>query len=81
MAKQEKRFVKVYEQGVLEGVTIWADTETGVQYIRAFAGENGGFTLLVGPDGKPLLAQQPIEEWEEKKKREKAERSGRRPWG
>ena len=30
MANNEKRFVKVYEQGVLECFAIYADRETGV---------------------------------------------------
>lgn len=82
MAKQDKRFVKVFEQGVLENFSIWADRETGVQYLRSCAGDSGSITLLVGADGKPLLAEQPIVDWEEQKKLQKQkEKSDRHPWG
>lgn len=74
MANNEKRFVKVYEQGVLECFAIYADRETGVQYIYTAMGNGAGFTPLLGPDSKPLLAEQPIEEWDKKKKKE------RNPW-
>lgn len=74
MADKEKRFVKVFEQGVLECFCIYADRETGVQYIYTTMGSGGSITPLLGPDGKPLLAEQPIEEWSAKKKKE------RNPW-
>lgn len=75
MAINEKRFVKVFEQGVLECFAIYADRETGVQYIYTAMGSGGGITPLLGPDGKPLLAEQPIEEWGKKKQKEC------NPWG
>ena len=55
MAKTE-RFEKVYGQGVFTGNEIWVDTETGVQYLyHQRGGDSAGLTVLLGPDGKPLL--------------------------
>ena len=51
----EKRFEKVYSQGVLEGTEIWVDTETGVNYLYHFSGYTGGLTPLLGRDGKPVI--------------------------
>lgn len=31
------------------------DTQTGVQYLYIMVGYGAGLTVLVGPDGKPLL--------------------------
>ncbi len=42
-------------EGVLAGVRIITDSETGVQYLFAFKGNAGGLTVLVDKDGKPLL--------------------------
>ena len=50
-----KRFEKVLSEGFSSGMELWVDTETGVQYLYHYAGYGGGFTVLVGPDGKPLL--------------------------
>ena len=30
---KEKRFKKIYSQGVIDGIEIWVDTETGVNYM------------------------------------------------
>jgi len=49
------RFVKVHEEGVLAGRTIYVDRETRVQYLFASAGHAGGMAVLVDKDGKPLL--------------------------
>ena len=54
MAK-EKRFEKVYSQG-MGAMEIWVDTETGVQYIYRNGGYAGGMTVLLDKDGKPLIA-------------------------
>lgn len=35
---QPKRFIKVYSQGTLQGFEVWADRDTGVQYLFAFSG-------------------------------------------
>ena len=53
MAK-EKRFEKVYSQGMSTN-EIWVDTQTGVQYFYHAVGNSGGLTLLVDAEGKPLL--------------------------
>ena len=46
------RFQKVYTQGTIDVMEIWADTETGVHR----NGSAAGFTPLLGPDGKPVIA-------------------------
>ena len=53
---KEKRFERVYSNGGLNATEIWADTETGVQYLFHAAGYAGGLTELVDAEGKPLLA-------------------------
>ena len=47
------RFQKVYTQGTIDVMEIWADTETGVHYVFHRNGSAAGFTPLLGPDGKP----------------------------
>lgn len=54
MAK-DKRFEKVYSNGGLNSTEIWADNETGVQYLFHAAGYAGGMCVLVDAEGKPLL--------------------------
>ncbi len=51
-----KRFEKVYEQGAMEGMEIWVDRETGVNYLFHYAGYAGGMTPLLGRDGKPVIS-------------------------
>lgn len=60
---KEKRFVKTYSKGGLEGNEIWVDTETGVNYLFHFAGYAGGLTPLLAPDGSPIVT--PLSEIEE----------------
>ena len=55
----EKRFEKVYTQGMLDIFEIWVDRETGVNYIYHCAGHSGGMTPLLGRDGKPVIT--PVE--------------------
>ena len=55
MAKEEKRFEKIYSQGALNGMEIWVDRETGVNYLFSFNGYAGGLTVLLGKDGKPVI--------------------------
>ena len=52
----EKRFEKVYSQGVMQGVEIWVDTATGVNYMFCFGGNAGGLTPLLDSDGKPIVS-------------------------
>ena len=54
MAK-EKRFEKIYSQGV-GSVVILLDKETGVQYLFCASGYSGGLTPLLDREGKPVIA-------------------------
>ena len=38
----EKRFVKIYSDGVMNVSEIWVDTQTGVNYFYHAAGYSGG---------------------------------------
>ncbi|MBQ4054921.1 MAG: xylan 1,4-beta-xylosidase [Clostridia bacterium] len=51
---KEKRFEKVYSQGV-GSVEIWVDRETGVNYLYRQSGYSGGLTVLLDKDGKPVI--------------------------
>ena len=55
MAKT-KRFERVYEQGNLEPMEIWVDRTTGVHYLYHASGYSGGLTVLLRPDGKPVVS-------------------------
>ncbi len=55
MARAENRFKKTYTQGKLNGVEIWVDKQTGVNYVFAFNGYAGGMTVLVDREGKPVV--------------------------
>lgn len=52
----DKRFIKVYSKGAMEGCEIWVDTETGVNYFYHFSGYSGGLTPLLDSDGKPVVS-------------------------
>ncbi len=52
---KEKRFVKVYTQGVVSTQEIWQDTETGVQYFWMASGYAGGLTPLLDAAGRPVV--------------------------
>ncbi len=62
MEKKDKRFIKIYKEGLMEGGQIWVDTETGVQYLVIFSGYGIALTPLLGPDGKPIISPLPVEE-------------------
>lgn len=49
------RFEKVYSQGGLTAMEIWADKETGVNYIFRHSGYTKGMTVLLDKDGKPVV--------------------------
>lgn len=53
--KKEKRFEKVYEQGAMDGMEIWVDRQTGVNYLYHYAGYSGGLTPLLDRDGNPVV--------------------------
>ena len=52
----EKRFEKVYAQGVIDVMEIWVDKETGVNYLYHYSGNSGGLTPLLDRDGKPVIS-------------------------
>ena len=54
MAKQDKRFEKVYSQS-MGSMEIWVDKETGVNYLYRQSGYSGGMTVLLDKDGKPVV--------------------------
>ena len=56
---KDKRFVKLYSQG-MGSMEIWVDKETGVNYLYRNGGYSGGITVLLDKDGKPVIT--PIEE-------------------
>ena len=53
----EKRFVKTYSQSgfIDNGVAIYVDRETGVNYLFMQSGYAGGLTPLLDRDGKPVI--------------------------
>ena len=58
----EKRFVKVYSDGMVTVNEIWVDTKTGVNYLYHAAGYSGGLTPLLDRDGKPVISALPVQE-------------------
>lgn len=55
MTDKDKRFMKVYSQGMMDGCEIWIDKVTGVNYLFKFSGYAGGLTPLLDANGKPLI--------------------------
>ena len=55
MAKDTKRFEKIYSQGAMTNVEIWVDRETGVNYLWHNDGNAGGLTPLLRADGTPVV--------------------------
>ena len=53
MAKD--RFIKTYSQGALNITEIWVDRETVVNYLYHCAGNSGGLTPLLRPDGRVMV--------------------------
>lgn len=51
------RFKKIYQQGTIDVIEIWVDTETGVNYIFHRNGNAAGFTVLVDKDGNPIITK------------------------
>ena len=56
MAKDTKRFEKVYSPGAMTNVEIWVDRETGVNYLFTSSGYAGGLTVLLDREGKPVIS-------------------------
>ena len=48
------RFQKIYSQGVITGVEILVDIQTGVNYLFC-SGNAGGLTPLLDREGKPVI--------------------------
>ena len=59
MAKESKRFKRIFSEGKVTATEIWVDTETGVNYLYHCAGYSGGLTPLLDKDGKVVVT--PIE--------------------
>ena len=57
MGKREERFEKIYTQGKLNGMEIWVDKETGVNYVFCFNGYSGGMTVLLDEEGRPGITK------------------------
>lgn len=53
--KKGDRFEKAYKQGTLEGMEIWIDRVTGVNYLVYFSGYRGGITPLLDGEGQPVV--------------------------
>ncbi|HIQ69807.1 MAG TPA: xylan 1,4-beta-xylosidase [Candidatus Avoscillospira stercorigallinarum] len=56
MAKDTKRFEKIYSKGAMTNVEIWVDRETGVNYLFTSSGYAGGLTVLLDREGKPVIS-------------------------
>ena len=59
MAKEEKRFLKIYTEGAFGSNEIWVDVKTGVNYLWHHDGYAGGLTVLVDREGKPIITSIP----------------------
>lgn len=58
----EKRFVKIYSDGVMNVSEIWVDTQTGVNYFYHQSSYSGGLTALLDREGKPVISPLPVQE-------------------
>ena len=58
----EKRFVKIYSDGVMTTTEIWVDIQTGVDYLFHTSGHAGGLTPLLDREGKPVLSRLPVDD-------------------
>ena len=58
----EKRFVKIYSNGMMTVNEIWVDTRTGVNYFYHAAGYSGGLTPLLDREGRPVVSALPVQE-------------------
>ena len=59
MAKEEKRFVKIWSEGAFGSNEIWVDKKTGVNYLFHASGYAGGLTPLLNRDGTPVITPIP----------------------
>lgn len=51
----KNRFEEVYTQGKLKVMKVIRDNETGVLYMLHQQGYGAGLTVMVDPEGKPLV--------------------------
>ena len=60
--EKQKRFIKIYSQsGFTDNLMqIWVDRQTGVNYLYSASGYSGGLTVLMNPDGTPVVT--PLDE-------------------
>lgn len=58
---ENKRFIKIYTQGGFAEnlMQIWVDRQTGVNYLYSASGYSGGLTVLLNPDGTPVVTPVP----------------------
>ena len=54
---KERRFKKTYSQGAFDGVEIWVDTETGINYLFKQSGYAGGLTPLLDAKGQVIITR------------------------
>jgi hypothetical protein len=53
--KNEKRFIKVYSEGVFGSFQVFVDRETGVNYLWRSDGNAGGLCPLIDAMGNPVV--------------------------
>ena len=53
----ERRFEVIENEGMLKGMCIIVDKETGVNYLMAKFGNAGGLCPLIDKDGKPIVTK------------------------
>lgn len=58
---KDDRFVKTYSQGgfISNLVEIWVDRKTGVNYMYAASGQAAGLSVMLNPDGTPVVTPVP----------------------
>ena len=59
MAKEEKRFVKIWSEGAFGSNEIWVDKKTGVNYMWTASGYAGGLSPLLNRDGTVVVTPVP----------------------
>jgi len=55
--KQDKRFEIISTQGTIESYRVIIDKETGVNYLYVSNGTSGGLTVLLNPEGNPIITK------------------------
>jgi len=52
-----KRFEVESSEGILESYKVIVDKKTGVNYLYISNGTSGGLTVLLDPEGKPIISE------------------------